>query len=125
MNPFDYVTSINLSKKDIMVDDLAEKTYQPFLVNKSLSYFMDTILHVNEMNIHHHIDNRLQFDYLINTVRKQKRFSKWHKKAAISNDVEVVKTFYGYNTHRAEEALKLLSKDQISELRNKVRIGGK
>ena len=79
MNPFEYTTAINYSKKNIMIDDIAEKAYNPFLVNRSLSYFHDTVLAANEMNINHHIDNRLQFDFFINIVRKRKRFSKWFK----------------------------------------------
>ena len=77
MNPFEYTTAINYSKKNIMIDDIAEKAYNPFLINRSLSYFHDTVLAANEMNINHHIDNRLQFDFFINIVRKRKRFSKF------------------------------------------------
>ena len=73
MNPFDYLNAINTTKKDIMVDELAEKSYSPFMVNRGLSYFPDTILYANEMNKNHHIDHRLQFDFFINTIRKRKR----------------------------------------------------
>ena len=79
MNPFEYLNAVNMTKKDVMVDDLAEKAYNSFMVNRSLSYFNDTVLMANEMNINHHLDNRLQFDFLINIVRKKKRFSKWIK----------------------------------------------
>ena len=79
MNPFDYLNAINTTKKDIMVDELAEKATQPFMVNRGLSYFPDTILYANEMNINHHIDHRLQFDFFINIIKKKKRFSKWAK----------------------------------------------
>ena len=96
MNPFEYVNAINNTKKDIMIDDLAERGYNSFMVNRSLSYFKDTVLYANEMNINHNIDNRLQFDFLINMVRKRKRFSKWEKVVSES-DVEVVKEYYGYN----------------------------
>ena len=79
MNPFEYLNAINSTKKDIMVDDIAEKGYNSFMVNRGLSYFNDTVLMANEMNVNHTIDNRLQFDFLINIVRKKKRFSKWIK----------------------------------------------
>jgi len=125
MNPFDYVGAINQSKKDLMVDDIAEKDYSSFLVNRSLSYFLDTVMVANEMNINHHIDSRLQFIFLINSVRKRKRFSKWHKAAATSDDVNVIKQIYNYNDHRAHEALKLLSRGQINALRERVNTGGK
>lgn len=124
MNPFEYVTAINLTKKDIMVDDLAEKAYNPFMVNRSLSYFNDTVLMANEMNQHAHLDNRLQFDFLINIVRKKKRFSKWAK-ATSDSDVEVIKEYYGYSNEKARQILPLLSSEQIDALKKKVFRGGK
>lgn len=123
MNPFEYVSAINDSKKNIMVDDLAEKAYNPYMVNRSLSYFNDTILMANEMNKYHHLDNRLQFDFLINIVRKRKRFSKWAK-PQIESDIEVIKEYYGYSNEKARQALSLLSPDQIDGLRKKVSKGG-
>jgi hypothetical protein len=124
MNPFDYLNAINYSKKDIMVDDITEKQYSSFMVNRGLSYFNDTVLMANEMNINHHIDNRLQFDFFINIVRKRKRFSKWFKPESVS-DVEVVKEYYGYSNEKARQALTLLTKEQIEELKKKVYKGGK
>ena len=124
MNPFEYVNAINNTKKDIMIDDIAERGYNSFMVNRSLSYFQDTVLYANEMNIHHNIDNRLQFDFLINMVRKRKRFSKWEKVASES-DVEVVKEYYGYNNEKAYQALSLLTSKHIDELKKKVYKGGR
>lgn len=123
MNPFDFVTAINDTKKDVMVDDLAEKDYAPFLTNRSLSYFRDTVLIANTMNHYHHIDNRLQFDFLINIVRKRKRFSKWIKPEVVS-DLEVVKEYYGYSNEKAFQALKILTKEQLSYIKKKLDIGG-
>ena len=74
MSPFEYLKAINETKKDIMVDDIAEKEYNPFIINRGLSFFKDTILYANEMNIHHHLDHRVQFDFFINIIRKKKRF---------------------------------------------------
>ena len=124
MNPFEYTTAINYSKKNIMIDDIAEKAYNPFLINRSLSYFHDTVLAANEMNINHHIDNRLQFDFFINIVRKRKRFSKWFKPEEIS-DLETVKEYYGYSNEKARQVLPLLSSEQINVLRKKVSKGGR
>ncbi len=124
MNPFEYVNAINNTKEDIMIDDIAERGYNSFMVNRSLSYFNDTVLYANEMNIHHNIDNRLQFDFLINMVRKRKRFSKWEKVASES-DVEVVKEYYGYNNEKARSALSLLTRENINELKKKVYKGGR
>lgn len=124
MNPFEYVNAINTSKKDIMIDDLAEKAYVPYTINRSLSYFNDTVLAVNEMNRHHHLDKKLQFHFLINIIRKRKRFSKWDKPELVS-DVEVVKEYYGYSNEKARQVLPLLSSDQIMNLREKVFKGGR
>ena len=124
VNPFEYVNAINNTKKDIMIDDIAERGYNSFMVNRSLSYFNDTVLYANEMNIHHNIDNRLQFDFLINMVRKRKRFSKWEKVTSES-DVEVVKEYYGYNNEKARSALSLLTRENINELKKKVYKGGR
>ena len=124
MNPFEYVTAINMTKKDIMVDDLAEKAYNPFMINRSLSYFQDTVLYANEMNVNHTIDKRLQFDFFINMIRKRKRFSKWQKSVSDS-DVEVVKEYYGYSNEKARQALTLLTSDQLDVLKQKVYKGGR
>jgi hypothetical protein len=124
MNPFEYLNSINNTKKDIMVDDIAEKGYNSFMVNRGLSYFADTVVIANEMNRHHHLDARMAYDFLINIVRKRKRFSKWIKPETVS-DVEVVKEYYGYSNEKARQALSLLTSDQINELKKKVYKGGR
>jgi len=107
-----------------MVDDITEKGYNPFMVNRGLSYFHDTVLIANEMNQYHHIDNRLQFDFFINIVRKKKRFSKWNKPETVS-DVEVVKEYYGYSNEKARQVLTLLTSEHIDELKKKVYKGGR
>ena len=124
MNHFDYLNSINTTKDDIMVDDIAEKKYSSYMVNRGLSYFNDTILLANEMNYRHNIPARMQYDLLRTLVRKRKRFSKWFKAEKI-NDLELVKEYYGYNNQRAREALSLLPKEQLDHIRFKLRKGGK
>jgi len=124
MNPFEYVKAINTSKKDIMVDDLAEKEYPAFLVNRSLSYFQDTILYANEMNIQHHIDSRLQFDFFINIIKKKNRFSKWLKPTEIDN-IEIIKEYYGYSNEKAKSVLALFGQNEIDALRQRIYKGGR
>ena len=124
MNPFNYVNSINLSKKDIMITPDDEKAYNPFMVNRSLSYFSDTAVIANEMNRYHHIDSRLQYQFLINIIRKRKRFSKWVK-PELENDLESVKKYYGYSNEKANQILPLLSPSQRQEIKNKVNKGGR
>jgi len=124
MNPFDFINEINDTKEQIIVDDITEKAYNPFLTNRQLSYFYDTTLLANEMNIKHQIDHKLQFDFLLNTVRRKKRFSKWFKQEQ-QRDVEVVKEYYGYSNEKARNALKLLSEEQLKSVAKKVRKGGR
>jgi|TARA_R110000764_G_scaffold211558_1_gene297670 hypothetical protein len=124
VSPFDYLTSINTSKRDIMVDDLTEKAYSAFMVNRGLSYFADTVLIANEMNRYHTLDKKLQYSFLINIVRKRKRFSKWNKPELVK-DVDVVKEYYGYSNEKARQVLSLLSSDQMNNLREKVFKGGR
>lgn len=124
MNPFEYLNAINNTKKDIMVDDLAEKGYNAFMINRGLSYFNDTVLFANEMNRLHHTPNRLQFDFFINIIRKRKRFSKWMKPETV-NDLEVVKEYYGYSNQKARQALTLLTPEQIKNIKKKVDKGGR
>jgi hypothetical protein len=124
MNPFEYANSINYTKQDLMVDDVAEKAYAAFMVNRSLSYFQDTVFFANEMNRYHHLDNKLQYHFLINIIRKRKRFSKWNK-PELDSDMDVVKEYYGYSNEKARQALTLLTPSQIEELRKKVSKGGR
>ena len=124
LSPFDYLNSINDTKKDIMIDDLDEKAYASFIINRSLSYFPDTVCIANEMNRYHHLDNKLKYSFLINIIRKRKRFSKWIK-PDLDSDIEVVKEYYGYSNEKARQVHSLLSSEQIEELRKKVNKGGR
>ncbi len=127
MNPFEFLNSINYNKNDLMSDQEEqeiENKYNSFLVNRSLSYFPDTVAVSNEMNRYHHLDNKLQYHFLLNMVRKRKRFSKWMKVDEMS-DIEVVKKYYGYNNIKAKQALSLLSRDQLTIIRQKVDQGGR
>ena len=122
--PFDYVNEILQGKKQLIVDDLTEKAYEPFLTNKSLSYHKDCIMYANEMNRRHFLDKKLQNDYLLNTIRSRKRpFNKWVK-AEKSEDIACVKTYFGLSDTKARDALRLLSDEQIQELKEKTDIGG-
>ena len=107
-----------------MIDDDCEKAYNSFMVNRGLSYFQDTIIIANEMNRQHQIDNKLQYQFLINMIRKRKRFSKWAK-AQKESDIDAVKEYYGYSNEKARQALTLLSPDQITIIKNKVSKGGR
>ena len=120
MNPFEFVKSINSTKKDIMEN---EKDYNAFIVNRSLSYFPDTVLYANEMNKYHHADNRLQYSFLINIIRKRNRFSKWNKNIE-SDNLNIVKMYYGYSNEKARDVLPLIDKQQLDILKDRINHGG-
>jgi hypothetical protein len=122
MNPFDYVNSITYTKEDIMTD-LNESEYSPFLTNRSLSYHQDCILYANEMNRRFDVPHKLQYHYLLNTIRQRKRFAKWHKPKVV-DDLQIVMEYYLVSRSKAEEYLQLLSADQIHILANRMQKGG-
>jgi len=121
---FDYATAILQTKKQLIVDELTEKDYAPFLVNRALSQHKDCLAFANEMNSRHYLEKKLQFDYLLNTVRSMKRpFAKWAK-AEKNDDLECIKLAYGLSDSKAREALRLLSKEQIQQIKEKTQKGG-
>ena len=124
MNVWDYVNSILQKKTQLIIDDETEDAYVPFLTNRSLSYHNDCVMFVNEMNRRHHLDKKMQFDFLLNTIRGKKRqFAKWVKPEK-ETDLQTVKQFYNYSDQKAREALRLLTKEQIEMMKNKLNIGG-
>ena len=122
----DYLNTINYQKKNLMDadDEMWEKKYPPFIVNKCLAPFPDTIMLVNEMNKYHHLDKKLQFDFLLNSLRTRKRFTPWLK-ASKQKNLEYVKEYYGYNNEKAKSALKLLNDEQIKAIKDSLNKGGK
>ena len=121
----DYLNSINFSKNYLMDEDPGwEKNYPAYVINKCLSHHMDTIMIANEMNIHSHIDKRLQYDFLINIVRPRKRFSPWGKKNKVK-DLDLVKKYYGYSSDKATQALEILTPTQLNYIKDKLNKGGK
>lgn len=120
----DYLTSINQSKKSVVIDDESEKAYPPYIVNKCLAAFHDTVLFANEMNIYPHLDKKMQYDFFINSINPRKRFSPWAKKTSIDY-LDAIKEYYGYNDDKALQALRILSKDQLEHIKKLVYKGGK
>jgi hypothetical protein len=124
MNPFDFVNSINQSKKDLLKDDgVSETDYVPFIVDKTLSYFPETILHANQMNMVPYTENKLQYHYLLNTIRPGKRFAKWVKREDMEG-LDAVKQYYGYSTEKALQALSILTIDNLHYIKQKIQRGG-
>lgn len=123
INPFDFVEAIHSSKENLIIDEWSERQYNPFIVNKALSFGSDTVIQANEMNSRPHVEKKLQFDFLINTIRPRKRYNKWIKAEKI-DDLEVVKQYYNYNTEKAQQALKILSSAQLKTIRARMYRGG-
>ena len=121
----DYLNSINQSKENLMDSDDPgwEKNYPSYVINKCMSHHYDTIMYANEMNMCQHIDNKLQYDFFINTVRSRKRFSPWDKKQKM-NDLDVVKQYYGYSNEKASQALKILTQEQLDFIKQRLDTGG-
>jgi hypothetical protein len=116
--------SILEKKKSVFRDDLDYKDYKPFIINRALSYHMDCVLYVNEMNINNSLDVDMQYQYLLNTIRPMKRkFQPWQK-SEVDKDIECVKQYFGYSNEKAKEALRILTNEQIAEIKAKTNKGG-
>ena len=122
----DYLNAINHSKEPLLdsEDEDWTKKYPPYIVNKCLAPFPDTIQLVNEINQLHHLDKKLQFDFLINSLRPRNRYAPWMKAKKLKN-LEYVKEFYGFNNAKAKSALDILTDDQVSAIKDKLNKGGR
>jgi len=116
----DWLNSINFNKEDLSYDI---KTYPPYVINRCLSGFLDTIMFANEMNRYHNLDKDMQYSFYLNSVRKRKRFSPWLRKDKV-NDLECVKEYYGYSNEKASQALKILDKQQLNFIKQRLETGG-
>jgi hypothetical protein len=121
---FEFVKAVTYTKENLLEDNPANIAgYVPFLVNKALSYHADTIMYANEMNRHWELPKEAQYLFLLNTIRKSKRFAKWVKKTS-SDDLEAVQKYYGYSRQKAEQALLLLTEAQLAQIRQALDTGG-
>ena len=126
MSPFDFINAINTTKEDLLKNDpTLSKEYKPYIINMGLSYFHDTIVQANTMNQHHSIPNEWQFAFLLNSVTKKKRFSKWHKAEDATESLKLVQEYFGYSSEKAKDALSVLSDEQLNEIKQKLNKGGK
>lgn len=127
MEIWDFVSAINETKRDFFKEDpvTSEKTYNPFIVNRAFSFYRDTVLHANELNKFHFIPKRQQFSFLINSIVKRKRWSKWHKKSPNTNDLDLIMSYYSYSKQKALNALSILSKKELEVIRGKMNKGGR
>ena len=122
----EYLKSINQTKENLMDSDdpMWEKKYSPYIINKCIAPFNDTIMFVNEINMRHHLENKLQYDFLLNTIRPKNRFAPWVRGSKIK-DLEFIKEYYGYSNEKAKVALQILSNDQIKTIKDSLSKGGR
>jgi len=122
----EYLNSINFTKENLMDSDdpMWEKKYPAYVVNRCLGAFNDTIMFANELNMRHHLDAKLQYDFLLNTIRSKKRFAPWIKAEKLE-DLEYIKEYYGYSNEKAKQALSILNDDQITTIKNSLNKGGR
>jgi hypothetical protein len=123
MNFFDYLNSINTTKKDIMQTDQDQKAYSSYMVNRGLSYFPDTVFLANMMNQRYHLSPKMQYDFLRNAVPPKKRFSKWFKSEKL-NDIDLISKYFDVSNQKAKEYSHLLSTKDINIIRDRLNVGG-
>ena len=120
----DWLNSINFTKENLVEEDPdVIKDYAPYIINRSLSGNLDCVLFVNEMNKYSFLDKDMQYNFYLNTLRKKKRFSPWLRKDKVT-DLEIIKQYYGYSNEKAENALKILTPEQIKFIKQRLDTGG-
>ena len=121
----DWLNSINLTKKNLIDEDPSlEKEYNPYIINRIYSGHLDSVMFANEMNQYAFLPKKIQYDFYLNSLRSKKRFSPWLRKDKIK-DLDYVKRYYGYSNEKAQQALKILTKEQLNFIRLKFETGGK
>lgn len=127
LTPFDFIKSVSHSKKDLVKEsdypEQIEKQYNAYIINRGFSYFEDTILHANEMNMRAHLFNDAQYRYYLGVLRSRNRFSKWHK-AEKNSDLDAIQEVYSVNRTVAKMYLKTLSEEDLKRVHNKLQKGG-
>ena len=116
----DWLNSINFTKEDLSEDI---NSYPPFIINRCLSGHVDCVLFANEMNMNAHLSKDMQYSFYLNSLRKRKRFSPWLRKDKVK-DLECVKQYYGYSNEKASQALKILNKEQLDFIKQRLETGG-
>ena len=139
LTPFDFINSINggQAAADLMADcsadnseslpdpSRADRQYVPFIINRGLSYFNDTVLFANEMNRYSSLPHKMQYDFLKNAIRPRKRFSKWAKSAADDESIALIMKEYDYSAEKARAVVHLFSDSALLQLKRRHDHGGR
>lgn len=123
LSPFDFIKSVSNNKKDLLKDNPENvKEYSAFMVNRGLSFYPDTVLIANDMNLYPDIPPEAQYYYYMGAIRKGNRYSEWHKKKK-DDDLDLIQQVYQVRRDIAKQYAKLLSKDDLAKLRQLVDTG--
>ena len=126
MSPFDFINAVTYTKEDLFKDDpQANKDYKAYIVNRGLSLYHDTIAQANAMNRYSFLPNEWQFRFLLNSIAKKKRWSKWEKADKATDSLLMVQEYFGYSSEKAKESLRILSDEQLKLIEQKLNKGGK
>jgi hypothetical protein len=119
-----WLTSINFSKENL-IEEIPENisSYTPYIINKCVAGHLDTILFANELNQYPYISKDMQYAFYLHSLRKKKRYTPWVKKEDAEN-LATIKEYYGYNDKRALEALRLLNREEINFIKQRLNKGG-
>ena len=121
----EWLNSINITKNNLIDEEPdLEKQYPSYIVNRCMSGHIDTILLANEMNKRPNLPKKLQYDFFLNSIRKRKRYSPWLRKEEIEN-LDFVKRYYGYSNEKAKQVLNILTREQLSFIRDRLETGGR
>ena len=121
----EWLNSINTNKNNLIDEDAdLEKQYPAYVINRCLSGHIDAVMFAIEMNKHPNLSKKLQYDFFLNSLRKRKRYSPWLRKEQIEN-LELVKQYYGYSDEKAKQVLNILTREQLSFIRDRLETGGK
>lgn len=124
ISPFAFVTAIQQTNEELIVDEWSEKQYNAYIINRAMSMGADTTIAANEMNCRPHIPRKLQFDFLRAFVRKRKRYNKWMKSDTDTEDLKLVQSYYTCNVRKARTALTILRPEDLEYMREKLHKGG-
>lgn len=116
ISPFEFVNAITYSKDRRVFEESTVKDYVPFVANRALSYFADTVLYANEVNRYSLIAPGLQLEYLFDTIPKRKRFSKWSKKIVPTASHLAICKVFGVSHSKAEDIMQLLSDSELEAI---------
>ena len=121
----DWLNSINTGKNNLIDEDIdLEKKYPSYIINRCLSGHIDAVMFANEMNKHPNLSKKLQYDFFLNSLRKRKRYSPWLRKEETEN-LDLVKRYYGYSNEKAKQVLNILTREQLSFIRDRLETGGR